>query len=277
MCRSVGIPARVVTGFMASEYNDVGDYYVIRPSHAHAWTEVHGGPGVGWYTLDATPPGVVESLASTGDGPLNLFRELYEHLEFGWVRTVVAYDSRTREAALEHIQAPAKDAVAGWTWPRRVFDWLRTLPTRWRFDRLGYTLAGLVVVLLAVASASLARLLYLRRKRVQALQLTSLPRAQRRTLAKRLRFYLRMLEMLERHGHSRPEWQSPYSFAQELASQHVLKFDPVVSLTELFYEVRFGHRPLTPQRRDQVRAHLRQLEHTLAAKQLAPPGIQPAV
>src|SRR3546814_7772307 len=57
-------------------------------------------------------------------------------------------------------------------------------------------------------------------------------------------FYLTMLDMLERYGYVRPSWQSPFSFAQELAQAQPLKFDPVIALTELFYEIRFGQRPI---------------------------------
>jgi len=73
-----------------------------------------------------------------------------------------------------------------------------------------------------------------------------------------------MLDLLERHGYVRPTWQSPYSFAQELAEANPMRFDPVVALTEMFYEVRFGHRDLDNDRRTRIRAHLRQLEENLA-------------
>ncbi len=75
-----------------------------------------------------------------------------------------------------------------------------------------------------------------------------------------------MLEMLERHGYVRPQWQSPFSFARELADANPMRFDPVVTLTELFYEIRFGHRDLDDDRRQQIRAHLKQLEHALAQR-----------
>jgi len=38
--RAAGIPARIVTGYQGGEYNDLGDYYVLRQSDAHAWAEV---------------------------------------------------------------------------------------------------------------------------------------------------------------------------------------------------------------------------------------------
>jgi transglutaminase-like putative cysteine protease len=40
LMRAAGIPARVVTGYQGGEYNDLGDYYVLRQSDAHAWAEV---------------------------------------------------------------------------------------------------------------------------------------------------------------------------------------------------------------------------------------------
>jgi transglutaminase-like putative cysteine protease len=40
MMRAAGLPARVVTGYQGGELNALGDYYIIRQSDAHAWTEV---------------------------------------------------------------------------------------------------------------------------------------------------------------------------------------------------------------------------------------------
>jgi transglutaminase-like putative cysteine protease len=40
LMRAAGIPARVVTGYQGGEFNELGDYYVLRQSDAHAWAEV---------------------------------------------------------------------------------------------------------------------------------------------------------------------------------------------------------------------------------------------
>jgi len=37
--RSQGVPARLVVGYSTDEYNSIGDYYVARQLHAHAWVE----------------------------------------------------------------------------------------------------------------------------------------------------------------------------------------------------------------------------------------------
>ena len=52
--REMGIPARLVTGFLGGEFNNLGDYYLVRESDAHAWVEVYF-PEYGWVSFDPTP------------------------------------------------------------------------------------------------------------------------------------------------------------------------------------------------------------------------------
>src|SRR5215208_2536947 len=54
MARSLGIPARVATGYAPGEYNPFTGYYDVRASDAHAWVEVYF-LGYGWSTFDPTP------------------------------------------------------------------------------------------------------------------------------------------------------------------------------------------------------------------------------
>lgn len=51
LARSLGIPARMATGFVTNEYED--GKYVVRSRDAHAWAEVYF-PEVGWVTFDPT-------------------------------------------------------------------------------------------------------------------------------------------------------------------------------------------------------------------------------
>ncbi len=53
MARSVGIPARVVTGYQGGEFNPMGGYFIVRQSDAHAWSEVWL-EGHGWQRIDPT-------------------------------------------------------------------------------------------------------------------------------------------------------------------------------------------------------------------------------
>ncbi len=263
LARSVGLRARVVTGFRASEFNRVGGYYVVRATHAHAWTEVWCEPW-GWLTFDATPPREVERLQRVERGWFTGVRELYEHLEFAWIGSVIAYDARTREALLKQVsqsmRGAAGDADLSWT---RLVHALRSLREGWEFGWFSWALVLAISGFIVLGLASLVRTLLVRRQRMVALQLTRLPLGRRRTLARRLRFYLEMLDMLDRHGFHRPAWQSPAHFAQELAATNPMRFDPVVSLTEHFYEVRFGYREMDEPRRKMIQAHLSRLQQSL--------------
>ena len=60
MARLAGLPARVVTGFSPGNYNALNKYFEVHAYHAHAWTQIFI-PGMGWLTMDATPPGSIES------------------------------------------------------------------------------------------------------------------------------------------------------------------------------------------------------------------------
>jgi transglutaminase-like putative cysteine protease len=51
MMRAAGLPARVVTGYQGGELNGLGNYYIVRESDAHAWTEVWL-PDRGWVRVD---------------------------------------------------------------------------------------------------------------------------------------------------------------------------------------------------------------------------------
>jgi hypothetical protein len=134
--------------------------------------------------------------------------------------------------------------------------------TTW-LSRLTITAMAVSVIFIGIGIASLIHTILVRRKRLATLQLNHLPRRERRALAKQLRFYLHMLDLLERRGHVRPAWQSPFSFATGLTETAPDKFSPVVSLTEHFYEIRFGHRGLDEPRRQSIRQHLKQLEQNL--------------
>jgi transglutaminase-like putative cysteine protease len=62
MLRSLGIPARLATGYATGDYDPVLNQAIVREHDAHAWVEVWF-PGHGWVPVDPTPG--VEPLAAT--------------------------------------------------------------------------------------------------------------------------------------------------------------------------------------------------------------------
>jgi hypothetical protein len=63
LMRAAGVPARIVTGYLGGQYNELGEYYLITQSDAHAWSEVWL-EGRGWVRIDPTSavaPGRVDA------------------------------------------------------------------------------------------------------------------------------------------------------------------------------------------------------------------------
>lgn len=102
LCRSVGVRARVVTGYIASDYNDVSGRYVVRESGAHAWTEAEVSPGV-WLTFDATPRSEFNQVHRHTPGLWRSITKVYETIEHAWIVGVVAYDSGARSRILGDV------------------------------------------------------------------------------------------------------------------------------------------------------------------------------
>ena len=108
LMRAAGIPARVVTGYQGGDRNDLGDYYVVRQSDAHAWSEVWL-PGEGWMRTDPTAAvsparveqGLSRALAQEGDLPEFLARRStywryalearWDFINAKWNQWVLAY------------------------------------------------------------------------------------------------------------------------------------------------------------------------------------------
>lgn len=77
LCRSQGIPARLVTGFTPGEYNPLTGLWEIRMRDAHAWAEIYL-PRWGWIAFDPTPDGVPP--AFTGETGHSALSYVSEHL-----------------------------------------------------------------------------------------------------------------------------------------------------------------------------------------------------
>ncbi len=139
--RSLGVPARVVTGYQGAERSPLDGYYVVRQSHAHAWAEVWQ-PRRGWQRVDPTAAVAPERVARSRNlepqpgfmaGALRTVSpELLLQLRDGWE----ALNNHWNQWVLNYSRAQQFDLLQrlGFQSP----DW--------------YTL-GLIVVGLAVAAA----------------------------------------------------------------------------------------------------------------------------
>lgn len=141
MMRAVGIPARVVTGYLGGEWNPVGSYLIVRQSDAHAWTEIWlDGPG--WTRVDPTVVVQPERLtrgayelmgeASTPVGISLLqntwvarFAQYWDGANTWWRERVVEFDLRSQLNLLARlgIDSPSWRHL-GWAFGGALLAWL---------------------------------------------------------------------------------------------------------------------------------------------------------
>lgn len=97
MLRAIGIPARIVTGFVGGEENKYGGYIIVRQSNAHSWVEaVIDGR---WKRFDPTPPAASVVMPS-------LLAMYLDTLRLKWYRYVIGFSSIDQRRLIEFISMP---------------------------------------------------------------------------------------------------------------------------------------------------------------------------
>ncbi|MEM1329601.1 MAG: DUF3488 and transglutaminase-like domain-containing protein [Planctomycetota bacterium] len=102
MCQSVGIDARVVTGYVATEWYPSSQHYVVRESNAHAWVEVEVLPGQ-WKTFDPTPPDDFGAIHQPELTVIDRLTRMASAIEYAWIRNVVSFDRSKQEEAMQGV------------------------------------------------------------------------------------------------------------------------------------------------------------------------------
>lgn len=98
LLRGMGIPCRVVTGYMMGEWNDVGSFFTVRQSHAHAWVEVFY-PKSGWIPFDPTPA----DTSSEASFIKHYWDKLIEIYEGYWFNYVYSFDMKAQNLVKKNL------------------------------------------------------------------------------------------------------------------------------------------------------------------------------
>jgi transglutaminase-like putative cysteine protease len=230
MLRSLGIPARLATGFQSGVYNSLTDLWVIRASDAHTWVEAWI-PGHGWTTFDPTPPDP-DPHGYTLAARLGLYVDAAETF---WREWVVGYDAGQQGSLADRFEQGARRMGIGW------FDSLASLGG-WKTDKAMAWVRRFgirVAIVLAMGAwvwalgPPLIRLLRIRR-RVERV------RRGEASVGDATLIYQRMLTILKRRGYQKPAWFTPAEFAASLAGSPLGA--PVDEFTSAYNALRFGNR-----------------------------------
>lgn len=98
--RSLGIPARVVSGYRGGEWDPVSRSYIVREGMAHLWVEVLI-LGYGWVPFDPSPRGVDFQLME--NKYLQAITRLLLRGKIFWYRRIVGFDRGIQLPSLEFL------------------------------------------------------------------------------------------------------------------------------------------------------------------------------
>ncbi|WP_425401150.1 transglutaminaseTgpA domain-containing protein [Algiphilus sp.] len=194
LMRAAGVPARVVLGYQGAERSQVGDYYIVRQSDAHAWAEIWV-DGAGWLRIDPTAAvapdriefnidtaleqrGEQRTLPWTGQWAVGAWLGArWDFFNMQWDRWILAYGPELQRALLSRVG---------------LGDWQHML----------LALTAAVALLMAVIAALAVR--------------TSLREVARDPLA---REWQRITHRLARSGHGPEPHEGPLAYAERIRGQ----------------------------------------------------------
>ncbi|CAM4292960.1 transglutaminase TgpA family protein [Pseudoalteromonas ostreae] len=220
MFRSVGIPARVISGYLGGEYNQQNSYMSVYQYDAHAWVEVFI-KNKGWQIFDATAVVSPERLNGSLSQHLQLNNEFTSNLSFGLLRL---------------------SNIAGINWLRLKLENLDYQWTNWvlGFDQQKQTslLKELFgnkqlwqISLIVIATVCLAFICYF-----VYLSWPNKPESPAHSLAKD---YLTIVRWCNKQGISAPTNQTPLQFLAYAAQQLPNKRTYIMQFAQLYSNVRY--------------------------------------
>ncbi len=214
LMRAAGIPARVVAGYQGGEYNNVGNYLIVRQSDAHAWTEVWI-EDRGWVRVDPTAAVSPSRIEKGLDDALSeedasfriqnrnpIFGNLlysWDNLQHSWNDWVLNYDQRKQQDFLSKLDIGIEN------WSDMVF--------------------ALVFLLVSVTGLFWFVVWYRERPpRPQAFEL----------------LFRRLLKKLSKRGIDKKPSEDTRAFLDRLREHDVAQQEQIARIVELYNRIKYG-------------------------------------
>ena len=251
MFRSVGVPARLVTGFKGGEVKPDGSLNVEK-RYAHVWVEAWIDSRK-WMTFDATPEdGRDQSIDAIGT-KRTFWTSLRSRLSGIWEANIVDMSLERQEDAFYN---PLRDSFEGLTSFGKEF-------VKSPVKAVSKNLVNLITIL---GLTSLATLLWWFRPRSMFRLWSRKAPDPEETEQIRVEFYERFVRLMQSCGEVREPAQTQGEFVQQITQSISPRLrdgtliPDLNSIAELFYLVRFGDGELSQQQQLQLSDLLTRLE-----------------
>ncbi|MEJ2620288.1 MAG: DUF3488 and DUF4129 domain-containing transglutaminase family protein [Candidatus Thiodiazotropha sp.] len=221
LMRIAGIPSRLVLGYQGGEYNELGNYYIIRQYDAHAWTEVWLEES-GWLRIDPTAavaperirfqlrnefgaegsPAMfqLDELGLVGSS-LRQFAHLLDNANIQWRRWIIGYSREHQFSLMRNFG----------------FDMWTTL--QWSLITVGLIAIPLLLIALKLVLSG------------------------RKQTAPEIAAYQHYCKKLARLGISRERYEGPMDYAKRAIAQRPDLSAPISRITALYIKLRYGPNP----------------------------------
>jgi len=231
MLRSLGVPARYVSGFYGGHWNRFGQYLAVSHGDAHSWVEVFFPAQGRWFAFDPTPAGTGADRRRAGAYWTMLM--YVDSLRLKWYRYVVEYDLN------EQFQAVGR--LRGWL-PELFEQGGAAVPGVPSVRRVVRERRGMLVGLGVVASVAIGLVVVLlrRRRRVRGRRVSA-------SIHRSTQLYLLLLRHLARRGHTKRPADTALEFQRLVEGGGTPDEVAVVrEVTGRYLATRFGGAPLPP-------------------------------
>lgn len=246
MLRTLGIPARMVNGFRQGEYNEWGDYFIVRQSDAHSWVEAFL-PGSGWIEFDPTP-------ARPGEGSFSISRivgRLLDNLDILWTE-IVTFDRYKQFGFFRTLIRNTAEKWEGFSSSARNLVSLDLAGLfKEKMTSPGVLLSGLSLLFAGLAGFILwiyrLPLITFLRKHLLSLDTNEMVRE----------YYRDMLRIFKSKGKARLPAETPGEFLTRIRESYPVPYPTLI--TDIYIRTRFGGDSASLSDLETITASLKQL------------------
>ena len=237
MCQSLGVRARLATGYRTDEVDLTTGELLVRDRDAHAWCLVYT-PSTDFVIVDPSP---ARASSDKTTGVWADLQDWWRRVQFLWYEKVIGYDAGSRERLTDYLRQKVQLTV----------NWVRDQARQMGAGLWGLLVRGEVnnalihLTYVVVSATGFVALLVAGRSAWRRWRLWLACRAGQAVPPAQMAFMRQLLKRFRRHGlPARPD-QTPREVLLEASRRFDLPTPVIDQLGEFYYSLRWGKKAAT--------------------------------